>query len=246
MSLDVGEELGTSAGGALGGGLVRTSLDLTSLILSLVWVSSLSGKTLLDDVSEGVDWVSSVASQVSVDDSGAVNQLLLGEVWEGLVLQEPVSLNVSGGGEGPTRSTLSLVLDGGNGSLGGPVEWGDVGFSGFLFLNGGIGFGVRDVSQILADELIGGDIHESGFSQDVLSLSGVLSLDVEEVVEEDGQLSLFKLNGLVSSVEGQLPLLESLNDVSGDSGVLLSEHGGLSGGEGQEGGDEGQSDSSND
>lgn len=101
MSLDVGGELGASVGSIFPGGLVRSSLDFASLILSLVWVSGLSGKTLLDDVLEGVDWVSSVASQVSVDDTSTVNQLLFGEVWEGVVLQEPISFNVSGGGEGP-------------------------------------------------------------------------------------------------------------------------------------------------
>lgn len=140
---------------------------------------------------------------------------------------------------------MSLVLDWSNGSLGGPVERSDVSLSGF-FLFSSFGFSVGDVSQILAGEFLGGDIHESGFSQDVLRLSGVLSLDVEEVVEEDGQLSLFKFAGFVSLVEGQFPGVESLDDVSWDSGVFLSEHGGLSWGEGQEGGNKSQSDSGND
>lgn len=50
MSLDIGSELGASVGSIFSAGLVRSSLDFASLILSLVWVSGLSGKTLLDDV----------------------------------------------------------------------------------------------------------------------------------------------------------------------------------------------------
>lgn len=245
LGVDVGDELVASAGSVLSGGLVRSSLDFASLVDSLVWVGSLGSKTLLDDVSEGVDWVSSVASQVSVDDSGTVNQLLFGKVGESFVLKEPVSFNVSGGREGPARSALSLVLDWSDSSLGSPVEGLDVGLGGFFFDIGGLSI-LGDVSQVLADELFRGDIHEGGFSQDVLGLSSVFLLDVEEVHVVDGQLGVFEFLGGVSLVEGSLPLLEFLDNMSWDSGLLSSEHGGLSWSEGQEGGDEGQSYGGND
>jgi len=53
---------------------------------------------------------------------GAVDKLLLGERFELSVLVEVSSLNGSGSGEGPARSTMSLVLHWGDGSLGSPVD----------------------------------------------------------------------------------------------------------------------------
>lgn len=237
MSLNVLGKGSTSGRSIFSVGLVFSSLDLTSLVFSLVWVVGFSGKTLLDDVRESADWVSSVTSEVSVGDTSTVNQLLFGEVGELLVGKEPPSFNVSGSGEGPTGSTLSLVLNGGDGSLGGPVEWGNVGLSDFFFFSSSRStFVLGLVSQVLADEFFLGDIHEFGFSQNVLGLHGVFSLDVEVVSEIGDQLGFFDFKGFVSLVEGEFPLLEFLNDVSWDSvvGFFSSQHLGFGWGNCQE------------
>ena len=51
-----------------------------------------------------------------------VDELLLGEGGEGVASDLEGALDGAGGGESPAGTALSLVLDGGDGALGGPVD----------------------------------------------------------------------------------------------------------------------------
>jgi hypothetical protein len=56
--------------------------------------------------------------------TSTVHELLLGEREELASGNLVGTLGGTGGGEGPTRATLALVLDGGHGTLGHPVDIG--------------------------------------------------------------------------------------------------------------------------
>jgi len=84
-------------------------------------VSFRVNSSVLDDVSEGVVHESSVASHVSRG-LVAIDELLLREGNELSVGDEVGTLGRTGGGEGPARTTLSLVLDISDGTSSSPVN----------------------------------------------------------------------------------------------------------------------------
>jgi len=86
------------------------------------------------EVLEGGGLVSTVASEGKGD---AIDELLLGEGHKFAVSDEVGSLEGSGGGEGPARSALSLILDGGDGTGINPVD----GSGGVLNVVGELGLG---------------------------------------------------------------------------------------------------------
>ncbi len=105
-----------------GGGGARRGLART--VSSLVRVCLLSAQTtVVDDVLEGVVHQATVAALVAVA-AGAVHQLLLGERHQLAGLDLGDTLDRAGGGESPAGSALTLVLDGGHGALGHPVDGG--------------------------------------------------------------------------------------------------------------------------
>lgn len=88
----------------------------------------LGGDTVVvDDPLVGAAGKATLAAEVGaveVKVPGAVDELLLREGDELLVLEIPDSLEGTGGAKGPAGSADTLVLDGGDGSDGGPVDVG--------------------------------------------------------------------------------------------------------------------------
>jgi len=100
-------------------------------LLSDVGIVSLIGQsTVGDDVFVGQPGKSTSASSIAQLGLGlqasvrAINDPLLRERGQSVSSQEPLSLNVFSGGEGPARTAALLVLHGGDGSLGSPIERG--------------------------------------------------------------------------------------------------------------------------
>ena len=106
---------GSSGEGGEGGG--AGSGDSLSRGVGVVGLGAHAAGGL--DVLEGVGGKSSVAALV---DGVAGDELLGGELGEGVSGNGPGSLDGLGGGEGPARSALLLVLDGGELALVVPVE----------------------------------------------------------------------------------------------------------------------------
>ena len=97
-------------------------LGVASTISGGVSVVFLKLKALFFEVDEGVLHETTVATLVGF--SVTVNELLLGEGEKLVVFEEVLTLNVGDGGESPARTTLTLVLDGGDGAGRHPVDLG--------------------------------------------------------------------------------------------------------------------------
>lgn len=92
---------------------------MADLFYSSIWVISLSLLTIFSDVKVCLWVISTIASIIS---SAAIDQLLFRKS-----LKRAGSLAICGfyslsSGKGPARSTVSLVLDGGDTSTGSPVN----------------------------------------------------------------------------------------------------------------------------
>jgi hypothetical protein len=143
---------------------------------------------------------------------GAVNKLLLGEGLQGVLGKEISSFNWSSCGESPAGSALSLVLDGGHGSLGGPVNLIRKAHSGGLLSSALSGGGVSgEANEILGSEFFWVHISEFvHFKVEGLSSSfklGVVGLNIGKVLEPDGE-SVWLLLNRVSLVVLELPGIE--------------------------------------
>ena len=213
-----GLELGDGLGGD-GGNLGNVNLTLGGVGLASLGSGSVGvvGLELLSvglGVSEGVGLPSTVAS---VGGSVAVDELLLGEGEEGSGLDEVVSLNGGGGGEGPAGTALSLVLDGVDGTLGSPVNGvsevvgGEDGGLGELSVGGGL---VSEESLVL--EVGPGGEHV--VLEDKGVLGGVDLLDFGVGLGEEVESEVVLLLGSV----GKSPLGDVL-----DEGLLGLEGNGL-------------------
>lgn len=77
--------------------LEGTAGDLAVPLNGSVGVFVLSGKALSLDVVEGSGWHTSVASQVSVEDTSAIDQLLFSQRWECTTLDLEESFQDTGG-----------------------------------------------------------------------------------------------------------------------------------------------------
>jgi len=228
-----GLELGDGSGGH-----VLESSDLTDTLGLVVSAGSLGG--LVGVVTLGLERVglgvlesevheSTVATVVTVG-LGAVNELLLGERGELAGGNELSTLDGTGGGEGPAGSAHSLVLDGGDTSLGDPVDGGlDVGL--VEELGGGVGLlELSSVSEHLL-HLSRGNIGELVESDGVGSVLGVVLLDGGKLLLELGGSELeLSLSSVRLSVLGNVS--DELVVLSGEeSGVVEEKLGGLGGSE---------------
>ena len=166
--------------------------------------------TVCLDVLEGRVHKSSLASFVSLG-TGAVNELLLGERLEASLFLSIKTLNGGNGGEGPARSTLSLILDGGDDAVSSPINK----------LREVVGVEVDRVVGILelnlqrevsGSEFLSSEIGELVEAELVRALLVSVSLDEEEVGFEDlesvGLLAVRAIDLVV--LDG--PLKESLID----------------------------------
>ena len=106
--LTLGEQVGLAgSSGAITGG---------------VWVDGLLNHSVALSVLEGLVHKTTVAAKVLQEAVVALNELLLREGKEFSRGNEVSTLEGTGGGEGPAGSTLSLVLDWGDGSFVAPVD----------------------------------------------------------------------------------------------------------------------------
>jgi len=97
-------------------------LEVASSVLSSVRVRGFRVNTVVgNDVVHGSSHQTSIETFVSLS-GRAVDQVLFGETDQRFGSKEVASFNRSGGRERPARSALSLILDGGDGTLGGPVK----------------------------------------------------------------------------------------------------------------------------
>jgi len=102
-------------------GVFGSSEGLASTIFASVRIRSFGSETISFSILEGVVHETTRAAHVAIFAS-AVNQLLFRERGENLVLDLNSTFNVTSGRESPAGTALALVLDGGNSSLGNPVE----------------------------------------------------------------------------------------------------------------------------
>jgi hypothetical protein len=156
---------------------------------SFIRVRTFGINTLVfDDVSEGIVHQTSIASVVSFSD-GAIDEILFREGNKFSRSLGVSSFNGSGGGEGPARTALSLVLNGGNNSVGSPVDGcRDTGLE-FNFFDA-IVFD-SEVQTIVhrsefvsgkIGELVQGNVESAGFSVPVSDEFGIGGKDLEPVL----------------------------------------------------------------
>lgn len=134
------------------------------------------------------------------------------------MVQVPVSLSNSGGSERPARSTLSLILNWSNSSLGSPVEW----------LNGSVDLfvSVLDLSvsrfgllEVDSDPLFLGQIGELVDFQLVRLLGGIGFLDHLPVLDENSESEILDHLVGISLVVLSLPESELLLERLGKRGL---------------------------
>merc|ERR1719183_1262432 len=188
-------------GGGLGG--------LAGASLAGVGVGGLVDVTLGHDVLEAVVHEATVAALVAVG-TGAGDELLLGEGLELAGLDGVDALDGAGGGERPARAALALVLDGGDGVLGGPVH--TVGGGGdveLLDIEDLLGHGGGVVAGVVLLELgVGhvGELVDAGGVAEAIGVVLVVVVDEIDVILEDVEPS-HDLGRVVDLLEvgGELP-----------------------------------------
>jgi len=181
---------------SLHGGSNVGGVELARSVLRNVGVRGFRVDTVVgDDVLEGIDHETSVASLVS-ERSRAVHQVLLRKTDEGLSsLKNVGSFERSGGRERPARSALSLVLDSGDGVLLSPVHRGGESRKrisgerdGALRPGGAFPGGRSDVklgSEVVSLEFIVGKISEFVHSEGESGGGGIVGFDEFLVGEPD-------------------------------------------------------------
>lgn len=112
---DIGERFNINRGGIMF--IVAFSFN------GLIRIFIFSGDSSSLNIFEGVIHQSSVTSFISIF-SRAINELFFRERLKSLFFNERGSFKGSGGREGPARSTLSLIFDGGDGSSFVPIDRG--------------------------------------------------------------------------------------------------------------------------
>jgi hypothetical protein len=159
-----------------------------------------------DDVGEGLVHKTTVATLVSLG-GGAIDKVLLRKAHESSLAEKVNTFSGTSGGERPARSALTLVLYGGYGSLGSPV-------------NSGSERGIRLVFNcfnVLGDihtTSPGGELLEGLISEFVEGNSEPFSLSIMrvnevQIVTEDGEALGVLGVGLVTLGVLTLPLGES-------------------------------------
>lgn len=173
-----------------------------------VGVVALVNETVVLDVVHGVFGNTTAAPVVSVG-SGAVDELLFGEVSQFAGRPLDVAFNGSHGTESPAWPAGSLVLDVAHSSRVSPVD--GVGnvvgdeqqfFFLLLFLLG------HDQSQVGAHELLLGDVHELGELQGVALLRSIVELlDGLVILIEHSESVVVLFFGVVFLVVFTLPVV---------------------------------------
>lgn len=202
-SLHGGDVVG--GGGTLGNGDKSGGLSLVvgagtsgSGVRVVALSHGLGGSVQVVVVSPGGE--TSIAGLVLEELVVAIEELLLGERGEGVSLDFPVTFEASSGGEGPARTTLSLVLDRGDGTHGSPVDGGrslDSSEAGVGNVSLGAGLGSSEESLVL---LVGPGGHFV-VSEGVVVLSSVVLLDLDVHGLEVGESEVVLLNGSVGKTE---------------------------------------------
>lgn len=173
-------------------------------LLGVVGISSIGSELVILNVSEGSVHHTTVATTV---EERTVDQFLFGEI-DGVVSltsQDKSRFERTSGGESPTGTTLTLVLDSGDLTSGNPVDGDVVGlrFNSFDFLF----FNIQ--SKISALEFFSREIGEFGKTQS----TGGIVLDDFEVVGEDFHSVDFHIGvreSLTESLLVKLPLLDNV------------------------------------
>jgi hypothetical protein len=139
-SLEGGNGVGADLVGAgdldLGVGIF--SIVRAGTVLGSVGVGSLARGVVRFVVAEGKGLVSTVATEACMD---TVDELLLGDGEEISGLDPPLTFEGTSGGEAPAGTALTLVLDGGDGTIINPVDSGSEG-------GGGVGGGGRNLLDL--------------------------------------------------------------------------------------------------
>ena len=110
-------DIGPRRDGSLGFGLVEAAISLDSS----VWIVGLGLEWELFGIVKRLGHQTALAA-VSLEITTAVEELLLREGFQDSILEEVRAFNGTGGGEGPARSAMCLILDFSDGSLGSPVD----------------------------------------------------------------------------------------------------------------------------
>jgi len=190
---DVIQHLGVLGGGGLGDPLPRIDggdnfgfSEFASALDCLVRIVNFGfHATGADDILERVVRIAAAAALID-SASVAVNNLLGSERLDSISSESPGRLDRFGGGKGPARAALFLVLDGGDdsGFVDAPVPLGGV--SKRSFGEGHFGKSVRECEgEILGFEFFGSEVHEFGDAKDRGSVFRVHHLDAFEVDGED-------------------------------------------------------------
>jgi len=197
-----------------------TSILGAGLLNSLVWILIFVENTVSFNVLESIIHKTAIAGLVS-EWTRAVNKLLFREALKFTSRNFGKTFKSSSSRESPAWSAWSLILDGGNCTLSGPINvsnW-DVSFNRFDGSSGGGG----NESEELLDEFflsVGGELIDSHIVSSVLI--GVVSVNLSEVFNEDSfSIGVLKLWGEWDSVT-DFPALE-LRDLGG--GLVVKEDG---------------------
>jgi len=182
-----------------------------------VWVGRFGiNSIILNDVLECVIHQTTITSLISFR-NGAIDKVLLGQGDELTSCDFVDSFNASSGGEGPARSTLSLILNGSDGSFSSPVpvsggfrvDFSIVHHSG---KHDGDVHAIESGTKFFVGEIgifIEANFESSSFSVPVSYEFGVLGKDCKSEVHFFG--------GLVNFVVGRHPFLEEESIVKRES-----------------------------
>ena len=177
--------------------LVSNSLaGMAGALSSMVWVVGFGGDAVLLDILESIVHETSIATVVALA-GRAVDELLLGEAWEAALGEVVGSLKSTSGREGPAGAALALVLDGGDGTLGSPVDavWSITDVDDFHSV--GVVWLAFESEELLV--LVFGPVHHVVLPEGVLVLAwvGVVLFDHGLVLLEDGLSELVLFQGQV-------------------------------------------------
>jgi hypothetical protein len=173
-----------------------------------VGVRSLSVNSVVsNDISESRVHKTTVASLVTIS-GGAVNKVLFGKADKAMLLNKVDSFNGTSGREAPARSALSLILNGGNGTVASPVPaCRSGGVNGYL-VQAIEGFDGNVKSTCPGGELLEGLIGKLVKTYGEAGSFGVMRHNEVEIVAEDSEAVARLEEGLVDLSVFLLPVEE--------------------------------------
>jgi len=193
---------------------------LARAILSSVGIVRFLFDTLLGNISNSSVSQTTVATLVDV--SVAINELLFSEGEELAVVDEVETFEDTGSRERPARTAVSLVLDGGDGTLVSPID--GVGET-TVDLNAlGVGSkelfvgNIRGTGSILDGEFVRSQVRELVKGKCSSFVFSIESLDLFEVLDEDtesGEFFRSSVKLLVLSLPGRPESVERVSLQSG-------------------------------